>query len=497
MKAFILAAGVGSRLYPITKIKPKCLVRVGGKPIISYQIEAYLAAGLKPSDIIVVGGYRVDMMSHFLEKHFPGVVLLDNSDYASTNNMYSLYFALSKYAIDNNGIIINNGDCIYGYGIIDGIINGDYEDSIAVDQDVYQAESMKVTLSDGIIRTISKEITELEAFGVSIDLYRLSSGAANQLLDIMKDYIEVKREKRLWTEVALQDLLDKASFKPFDIEARKWIEIDDNNDLLAADKKFSNFDIGQKKCIISDLDGTVYLGKNPIDGTINFIKKNSENKEFYFLTNNSSKTPVDYVERLNSFGITTDRNHIITPHIPLIKYLNEENTNNIYLIANQRYTEFLKSEKPDLKINGKSDDCQAVIVAYDTELTYEKLKSASLILQKENVKFLATHCDKVCPTEQGPIPDAGSILALLETSTNRKPDKIFGKPNQELLSAVLQKYNKDEIVVVGDRLYTDKALADNAGIDFILVLSGESTRLDAEKTESCPAIILKNLGDLL
>jgi len=497
MKAIILAAGVGSRLNPITGVKPKCLVRVGGKPIIAYQIEAYLASGLKPENIIVVGGYRAEMMSDYLENHFPGVVLLDNTIYDTTNNMYSLYFAFSKFEIEADGIIINNGDCIYDYGIVDGIVNNSNGDRIAVHKDIYQAESMKVTLAAGIIKTISKETAEAEAYGVSIDLYRLSFNTAGQLFEIMKDYIEVKQEKKLWTEVALQDLLGKANFIPYDIKNHNWIEIDDHKDLLTADRIFSNFDIGQKKSVICDLDGTVYLGKQPIDGTIQFIKKHTENKEFFFLTNNTSKIPVDYVDRLHLLGIATDNNHIMAPHIPLIKYLQEEKINNIFLIANQRYTQFLKSEQPELNINDNPENCQAVIVAYDTELTYEKLKKAALILQKEDVKFLATHSDKVCPTELGPIPDAGSILALLESSTGRKPDKIFGKPNQELLSTVFQTYKSREIVIVGDRLYTDKVLADRAGIDFILVLSGESTRFDAEKSDSSPTSILNNLGDLL
>ncbi len=270
-----------------------------------------------------------------------------------------------------------------------------------------------------------------------------------------------------------------------------------NSDSQNTDRKSTDFDWDQKKCIVSDLDGTIYLGNKPIDGTVEFIKKYGRNKEFFFLTNNTSKIPEDYVERLNSFGIETSKNHIIAPHIPLLKYLRQEKITNIFLVANQRYTGFLKSELPDIIINDNPDDCQAVIVAYDTELTYEKLKQASLLLQDNGIKFLATHCDKVCPTEQGPIPDAGSILALLETSTGRKPENIFGKPNQELLSLVLQKYNSKEIAIVGDRMYTDKVLADKTGIDFVLVLSGESTSFDTEKNDSNPTLIVNDLGDLL
>jgi len=498
MKVFILAAGVGSRLRPLTDMKPKCLVRVGGKPILAYQIEAYLESGLNAGDIIIAGGYRTDMMDAYLKNNFPGVVLIENKVYDTTNNMFSLHYALKEMGIDENeGIIINNGDCIYDSHIISGIISDSRHDTVAVHRDEYLAESMKVAVTDGIIRTISKEIPESEAFGVSIDLYRLSHVSAIKLLEIMENYVVAQNQKNLWTEVALQDLFNICDFAPFDIQNRDWIEIDNFNDLLLADRMFSKFDIGRKKCLVSDLDGTVYLGNTPIDRAVRFIQKSSPEKEFFFLTNNTSKIPDDYVERLNSMGITTDRTHIIAPHLPMIKYLRGESIDRVFLMANKRYSDFLTGEMPGLKTDVVSQSCQAVIVTFDTELTYDKLKEAALLLQNPEVKFLATHHDKVCPTENGPIPDAGSIIALLHSATGREPDKIFGKPNQELLYQVVQKYNKDDIAIIGDRLYTDKVLAENAGIDFVLVLSGESNRTDAENCELSPALILNNMGDLL
>ena len=108
--------------------------------------------------------------------------------------------------------------------------------------------------------------------------------------------------------------------------------------------------------------------------------------------------------------------------------------------------------------------------------SYNKLKIVSFLLQNDpQIKYVATHPDDVCPTNYGNIPDVGSFIKLIETTTGRKPEKIFGKPNIEILSPVISKFQKEEIALVGDRLYTDKLLADSAGIDFILVLSGETT----------------------
>ena len=128
---------------------------------------------------------------------------------------------------------------------------------------------------------------------------------------------------------------------------------------------------------------------------------------------------------------------------------------------------------PELNVldYGVSEGAEAVVLAYDTELTYEKLTHAALLLQNPEVAYLATHPDLVCPSPQGPLPDAGSFMSLFETATGRRPQHIFGKPDPAVLGTLLQSYDRKDMVMVGDRLSTDKKLAENAGIDFILVLS--------------------------
>ena len=495
MKAIILAAGVGSRLTEITSFKPKCLTRVNGKPLIQYLIESYINAGLNENDIYVLAGYKCEMVELFISETFPLVKVINNVDYSTTNNMYSLYLALQlKDFSSNHSVLINNGDCIYDKDLIKGLVASGHTDLIAVDVSKFEEESMKVRIKDGTITDISKEISEVDAFGVSIDLYLFSSESVKILKEIIHNYIDLQKQRNLWTEVAIQQMFSKAEIKAYDIQGKRWVEIDNMNDLRSADGLFTEYNVRNKKCFIVDLDGTVYLGRKPIQGTIDFIKNNLSKKDFFFLTNNTSKTPSDYVKQLSMYDINIQENQVITPFIPLIEYIKKEQLTDIFLIANKKASAYLSFMIPDIKFTSDYSACKTVILMYDTELNYEKVRIASLALHANDTKFIATHSDIVCPTEKGNIPDIGSIIALLKSATGREPEIVFGKPNIALLNEIKSSYSNDDIVIIGDRLYTDKKLADNAGIDFILVLSGESKRHEVELCDKFPADIVENLS---
>ena len=111
------------------------------------------------------------------------------------------------------------------------------------------------------------------------------------------------------------------------------------------------------------------------------------------------------------------------------------------------------------------------------------------------VDFVATHPDNCCPSERGPIPDIGGMMKFLEITNGMKPSHVFGKPSPTLLAPVLAEFAKEEVAVVGDRLYTDKAIADNAGVDFVCVLSGETTRDDLAKYGGTPPAIVVETFD--
>ncbi|MBP3730068.1 MAG: HAD-IIA family hydrolase [Mailhella sp.] len=251
--------------------------------------------------------------------------------------------------------------------------------------------------------------------------------------------------------------------------------------------------ISEKRCVVLDMDGTVYLGDIPIDGAVDFIKKWWDALDFYFLSNNTSKSPETYVNKLNRMGIMADLSRILTPVMPLTDFLKKESIRTAYVVGNHDFCSDLARRMPELR--QQEEGAQAVILAYDTELTYQKLARSALLLENHpEVLFLATHPDKVCPSHEGPLPDAGSMLALYKVATGRSPQYIFGKPDPNILKPLLQKYPKSEMVMAGDRLSTDKKLAENAGIDFILVLSGEATLEDVQKEALQPTVIAGDLG---
>ena len=252
-------------------------------------------------------------------------------------------------------------------------------------------------------------------------------------------------------------------------------------------------DTSKKTCFVLDLDGTVYLGNVPIQGTIDFIKRNQGEKEIFFLTNNTSKSLADYTRKLAGFGLDVGLERILSPLLPLVDYLKEQEIHHLYPVGNSSFQAFLKERMPDVEFTPDAD-CQAVVLAYDTELTYEKLATSCLLLQRPEVHFFSTHPDLVCPSLRGPLPDTGSFVKLYEAATGRLPELVFGKPNTILLSPLLKRFRPEEMVMVGDRLSTDKLLAENAGIDFILVLSGEARREELPSLERQPTLVLDDLG---
>ncbi len=252
-------------------------------------------------------------------------------------------------------------------------------------------------------------------------------------------------------------------------------------------------DIGAKRCFVFDLDGTVYLGDDPIPGTVAFIRRNLAGKDIYFLTNNTSKSLRDYARKLDRLGIAVDLPRILSPLLPLVEHLEAEGIRRICPVGNAAFRDYLKERLPDLVFT-EGDDCEAVVLAYDTELTYAKLAASALLLQRPEVRFFATHPDLVCPSPRGPLPDVGSFLKLYEAATGRVPEIVFGKPDPRVLEGVLRRHGRDATVMVGDRLSTDFRLAENAGIDFILVLSGEATRADLPRLAHQPALVVEDLG---
>ncbi|HDV1018574.1 TPA: HAD hydrolase-like protein [Escherichia coli] len=135
------------------------------------------------------------------------------------------------------------------------------------------------------------------------------------------------------------------------------------------------------------------------------------------------------------------------------------------------------------------------MLGYDTELTYSKLVTACRLINC-GVDYIATHCDVFCPSENGPIPDIGTVVTMLEMTTGRKPYRVFGKPNPDLLNLILNedRLEKDDLLMIGDRIYTDIQMAENTGIDSVLVLTGDTKREDIEDSSVKPTYILQHFS---
>ncbi len=166
----------------------------------------------------------------------------------------------------------------------------------------------------------------------------------------------------------------------------------------------------------------------------------------------------------------------------------------MYLVG----TPSLEAEFRDVGIELSADSPEMVVLGFDRTLTYEKLSTACTLL-RTGLPFVVTNPDVNCPTPDGPIPDAGSFMAAIEASTGRVPDRVIGKPNPDFLRGAMAQVGagQEETAMVGDRLYTDVASGNAAGVLSILVLSGESTAEMVESTEHPPGVVADRLETMI
>lgn len=254
-------------------------------------------------------------------------------------------------------------------------------------------------------------------------------------------------------------------------------------------------DLKDKKVFVLDMDGTFYLGNRLIEGSLDFIGKLRETgKSFLFFTNNSSRTSEYYMTKLAGMGCVITEDQIATSGDVTINYLHKHYRNKkIYLMAPPAVEEHFRSS--GIQLDDKNPD--AVVIAFDTTLNYEKLTLACTFI-RNGCHFIATHPDYNCPTEDGFIPDCGAMCAFITASTGQRP-KVLGKPNRETVEFILDRTGAapDEIVFAGDRLYTDIATAYYHGAASLLVLSGETKREDLEASVIKPDLVLPCLKEAI
>ena len=254
--------------------------------------------------------------------------------------------------------------------------------------------------------------------------------------------------------------------------------------------------LSRVRCFLLDMDGTFYLGSRVIEGSLDFLDAlERTGRTARFLTNNSSRSASVYAQRLAGMGVPQKYCDVISSAHAAAHYcLREFPGKKCYLLGNPALQEEMRSMGLDLT----EENADYVLVGFDTTLDYAKMCRVCDYI-REGKPYIATHPDFNCPTETGYIPDMGAIMAFIEASTGRKADVILGKPYRGIVDEALERtgFTLDEMAMVGDRLYTDVATGVRHGMTGILVLSGEATMADVEKSDVAPDLIFGRLSDMI
>lgn len=240
------------------------------------------------------------------------------------------------------------------------------------------------------------------------------------------------------------------------------------------------------KHVALDMDGTIYLGDTLFPFTKKFLEElSSAGIGYSFLTYNPSKSISDYLRKLYNLGIDADEENMYTTSLAAIDYIKSHYPEAVKLFLLGTPSMISQFEKAGfISCADSPDDVPDVLVAaFDMTLDYSRLCRAAW-WASQGVPYIATNPDRVCPTDQKVVlVDCGSICKCIEHATGRQPDITLGKPDPNMLKGILDRHGlkPEEIAMVGDRIYTDTAMAHNAGAFGVLVLSGETTIEIAEK----------------
>ncbi|MBP5312101.1 MAG: HAD-IIA family hydrolase [Clostridia bacterium] len=252
-----------------------------------------------------------------------------------------------------------------------------------------------------------------------------------------------------------------------------------------------------------DMDGTLYLGNDRLEGALELIELlKSQGKRSFYITNNSSKVPEEYVKKLGGMGIAAAVDDFFTSADAIVYMLNKIRPGaKLYVVGTPGFENYMVRNGFEL-VKGYTQDPALVpdfvVLGFDTTLTYDKLRIMCDYLV-DGVRYVATHPDMVCPAEgHRSVPDAGSFMLLIEGATGRRPELIAGKPNPTMINILCEKLGcpKDKVAVVGDRLNTDIMSGINAGCKTVCVLTGETDVALLRKSDVRPDYIFESVNDI-
>jgi len=244
--------------------------------------------------------------------------------------------------------------------------------------------------------------------------------------------------------------------------------------------------------LLLDMDGTLYLGGEVFSDTAGFLETLDQyGIRRLFFTNNDSLGTSSYVDKLSHFGIPAAPEEILTSGHVAIDWLRQRDVTRICLLA----TPESEAEYVEAGIDPHSKDPEWVVLGFDTTLHYEKIQNALWHLQA-GVPFLATHPDRLCPHPKGGLMDTGSMIKMFTEASGIEP-AILGKPSTVMAESGLRRLGvvANQCGIVGDRLYTDMQMGQEAGLVSILVLSGETRATDLEQSTLQPDVVVSGIGE--
>lgn len=259
------------------------------------------------------------------------------------------------------------------------------------------------------------------------------------------------------------------------------------------------------KHVALDMDGTIYSGQTLFPFTNPFLAELKElGLTHSFLTNNCSKSLTDYTAHLGRMGVPVDAGQIYTSAHATFEYLRTEHpeVRRLFLIGTPSLCAEVQAAGFSLTSDSADDEPDAVLVAFDLQLSFASMCRAAYWI-KQGKPFIATHPDRVCPTDQPTVViDCGAVCAALTAATGVALLAVPGKPDPRMLLGLCQRMGcqPDELAMVGDRIYTDMEMARRASALGVLVLSGEATQTDVENAPHKPDLVLRDLaafGELL
>lgn len=253
----------------------------------------------------------------------------------------------------------------------------------------------------------------------------------------------------------------------------------------------------EKTLYLLDMDGTIYNENQIFDGTLEFLEEiKRRGGQYVFITNNSSKSVEDYVQKVQAMGIEAEYENFYTSSQATAMYLKENYPNQVvYCMGTKSLIKELREAGIEV-VTEVDERASVVLLGFDTENTSEKIRNTCIMLGRD-VAYLATNPDLVCPVSFGYIPDCGSMSIMLKNATGKEP-LFIGKPEPIMVNCVLKQLNckRENAVIVGDRLYTDIKTGENAKVDTICVLSGEASMEDILQGEVKPTYIFKSVKEI-